>query len=729
MYPDIITPRSFPDLLQRLDYDPLQVLPGPLPPHPRVLTTGTQLARARDHAAQTAWGQAVLQLLLTNARDTGDLSTMQENLSPCWETVQQLAWLASRNALAFQFTGDEEFHYRALALFRLLARHYPRWPVDHGSRVAREDLGEHRLAILFAETYDLLAMTSLTAEDANLFRQLLAAALPVLDDCPHRTCGNHHTSAIRARLSLGAALGDYGQLHDALYGCQRHGRWHYGLIHALRHDILSDGTHWEGAPGYHFYTLLLITEALSVLERLGIDLWQRELPAQMQDDGEDLHRAVGPRGLKTIKAAFDAPFYQIFPNGDFSLLHDSRLANIRGAWIWGTLYNRAWEVFGDPKYAWLLHRMEHDYPPASRRYPDLPMPLNTGRGDVEFVNLRDAEYPAGAFSLQRDARISLCGRHERGCSLFPVLGRALLRSAGSDTGVGAFLAWGPHWAGHMGPASLHLDIAAGGQRVTDAPRSGGYEDAHHLTWNRTTIAHNTVTVDEASMFPYDFETNSIWEADRWRDSISDGTLELFQPGESFSAVRAANENVYPGVRLDRTLVVADGMLLDLFRVTGDRDHRYDWAMHGLGHIPIPAGAVPCDAGQARGYGHLAAPRTLPLTGRALELAWGDAALPVRLCLFAPSGSNVILAGDPAINPDSETLGEIGKPGPRTAIIARVTARTALFAALWSFGPDRLSLDNLDGAADTDLCLVTRGTTGAHRWYVPVDRNPVTREHV
>ena len=42
MYPDPITPRAFPAILARLDYDPFQVMPGALPAAPRVFCTAAR---------------------------------------------------------------------------------------------------------------------------------------------------------------------------------------------------------------------------------------------------------------------------------------------------------------------------------------------------------------------------------------------------------------------------------------------------------------------------------------------------------------------------------------------------------------------------------------------------------------------------------------------------------------------------------------------------------------
>src|SRR5690606_31996555 len=130
-----------------------------------------------------------------------------------------------------------------------------------------------------------------------------------------------------------AALGHRQFIHDVLYGCNCSGQWRYGLIHTLRHDFLADGTQWEGAPGYHMLVLGLVCECFNIMEHLGVDLWQRAWPSLMQDDGFDEHRGWGPKGDRPLRAAIDAMLYQMFSNGDYSLLHDQVLGNLRGTWV------------------------------------------------------------------------------------------------------------------------------------------------------------------------------------------------------------------------------------------------------------------------------------------------------------------------------------------------------------------------------------------------------------
>ena len=155
------------------------------------------------------------------------------------------------------------------------------------------------------------------------------------------------------------------------------------------------------------------------------------------------------------------------------------------------------------------------------------------RGEFDFVRLHQPEIAAGSFSLAENCPISLEGMHQNHCTLFPTTGAGVLRHGPGATDPAAHFCWGPHSAGHQSPAALHVDLHALGQRVTNAPDIGvGYDDPMHLTWVRTTIAHNTVTVDETPMFPYDREEDSIWRTDSPRDHVSDSVLEFFQPGRN-----------------------------------------------------------------------------------------------------------------------------------------------------------------------------------------------------
>ena len=716
-----------------MQYQPIRDLhdltPVDLPPHPRVFATGETLQSCRALVEETVWARAALSRLIEAADAPCEGS---DPVRP--DHGSKMLNHAFRQILTFHLTGRESYRDSALAAFRRVAEAYLRWPlVDDHTRGAAYGLGESRFTIALARVYDLLASEGLANADRELFLQALTLTQETTDRCRHTTCGNHNTWNLVARLAAGLSSGETGIVRDALDGWTFDGIARYGLIHQLRHDILADGLHWERTPGYHFYTLMALTSAATMLANTGVDIWHAELPAQMVDDGHDLHRAYGPEGGKCLKAAFDAPFYATLDNGDFSLLHDSGLSNLRGVWIWGPLYELAYQAYGDPKYAWLLARIEREYAEVpGRQYPHLPMSLQSPSGEWDFVLLKDAEHPSGHFSLTEDCSISLAGVHRQGCTLFPVAGVSILRSRPEEaTSTAVQMFWGPHSAGHQSPAALCLDLYANGRCLSASPQSAGYEDPLHLTWLRSTIAHNTVTVDRRPMIPYDGDADTIWKTDGARGIASDGVLELFQPEGAFKACRASNEAVYPGIRLDRTLVLSDRVVLDLFRVIGAGRHQYDYAMHILG-TPIAATESPENQGgvlfRDTGYCHLENVRAIKAPTGAADLTWETTCGQLRGLVQAGDGSEFILADDP-VSDEVQALGAL-EPIPRpSALIVRSSGDQAMFMSLWSTEAHDLEMTVDDGRADRDVVVTTRIGAQMERWHLPWAVEQVTREQL
>lgn len=715
MYPDPITPRAHPDLLAQVDYDPFDIMPTTLPSAPRVFTTGPQLERARQRLAQgNATDQDCLARLITACElDEALPSAAPPTEHPDWGGPL-LPWLqaAFHNALAWRVTDDVRHRTRALEAMRLAAQGCADTPAWNGY--------ETNEANAAGRAYDLLATPELEAEDDRRFREMLNALMTAQDFGNHRGCNNHNTMGMAARMSVAVALGDRQAIHDVFYGTQRGGQWRYGMIHTLRHDFLADGMQWEGTAGYHNLVLGMVCECFTMMEHLGVDLWHREWPALMQDDGFDEHRGWGPKGMKALTAAFDALLYQTFANGDYSLLHDQGLGNLRGAQPWWPVFNKAFEVYGEPRYAWALRQINDGK--IATAGGAMPKWFAGERDAPRFVRLEGRDLPAGENPLATDRQLSLTGRHVAGCSLFPSHGSAVLRSDATDeNALGAYLYWGPHSAGHRAPAALHLEVHAGNQRITNAPHlyADGYQDPRHLTWARTTIAHNTVTIDQESMFPYDFPSESLWECDHWRDTISDGKLLCFQPGPDFQAVRAANDNVYRGVELDRTVVLTPQYLLDVYRVTAERSHLLDWAMHCHGKFAAAPDSEPIDLGQNRGYRHLEDARIQPQDGPWLTVPFQLDTLAARadIWLGTPK-AKLILAHDP--EPDSRRpAGDQTDPEPRTSLIVRTETNSALFISVWSFNNIAATGGEVTGSADADVTVEIAAGSHSSRWSLPL----------
>ncbi|MCC7192151.1 MAG: heparinase II/III family protein [Phycisphaeraceae bacterium] len=723
MFPDPITPRSYPELLAKPDYDPFKVMPGNLPPAPRIFTTAAQLQRARQRLdAGNPIDTECFKQLISLCKIDEPLPALKLATGPIeWGlgTLTPPLKLAFYNALAFKLGAANRHRDRALEAMRLAAHAAVRkndWSGD-----------EHHEAGNAARAYDLLVSDGLSPADDNLFRSMLRALMSAMECATHRMCNNHNSMQMTGRLPLAVALEDIPSIHDTLYGHQHNGQWRYGLIHCLRHDFLADGTQWEGAAGYHMLVLMMVCECFTIMEHLGVDLWHRQWPSLMQNDSQDEHRGWGPKGARPLLAAFDAMLYMTFPNGDYSLLHDQILGNIRGTGVWGPIFNQAYEKFRLPRHAWVLRQINRGC--AATANGPLPRWFMENRGATDFVRIEARDYPEGEYPLTEDRQFSLTGRHVSGCSLLPEYGLTILRSDVLDLKApSASLYWGPHSAGHRSPAALHLEIHAFDQRISNAPHvfKDGYGDPRHLTWNRSTIAHNTVTVDQYPMFPYDFESESLWECDRWRDTLSDGKLEQFQPEGDFKVARASNDNVYAGVLLDRTVVVTRGFVMDLFRVTADRPRLLDWAIHL--HGEFSRAGEPVDLGQNRGYRHMTDARVHPRQNGSdwtlLPFQLGDTRVHGDLWLGGASEAQLITAQDEPVDGRSP-IGDSRPPQARTAVIVRRHAATALFVSIWGLDPHQATPrgGHVSGKADAD---VTVQLGKDQRWIFPLKGN-VRRE--
>ena len=125
--------------------------------------------------------------------------------------------------------------------------------------------------------------------------------------------------------------------------------------------------------------------------------------------------------------------------------------------------------------------------------------------------------------------------------------------------------------GHAHADNLNLALFAKGQELLS---DVGYTHTRYRKWTTSTLAHNTVLIDEQGQY-----------AERDQDP-TEGRLLAFETGTGpLQWVEASAERVYPGVAREyrRTLALVpvrggDTYVVDLFRVTGGSQH--DWVIHG-----------------------------------------------------------------------------------------------------------------------------------------------------
>src|SRR5690606_29303816 len=118
--------------------------------------------------------------------------------------------------------------------------------------------------------------------------------------------------------------------------------------------------------------------------------------------------------------------------------------------------------------------------------------------------------------------------------------------------------YGHYGGGHGHPDRLHINFFAGGRLWLGDPGTGWYH-VPELAWYRSTLAHNTVTVDGLS-----------------QRANSEGQVRAFLDLPHLQAVQAEVATAYDGVVLRRTLCLLDDGYVDLFDVWADTPRVLDW---------------------------------------------------------------------------------------------------------------------------------------------------------
>jgi hypothetical protein len=242
-------------------------------------------------------------------------------------------------------------------------------------------------------------------------------------------------------------------------------------------------------------------------------------------------------GNARLKSLWTAPLQLAYPNGQLPVFHDSDPASLDS---WRDMYRWGYGYFKDPLFA-------------------------------EYAGLATAEK-----ATPKSADLS-------------GIGIAILRGTSPAGPVCAMMDYGIHGDHHGHPDKLNIVIYGQGQEWALDPGRITYSVPEYETWCRTTLAHNTVTIDGKNQQP------------------DTGTLLYFDANDHYTAALAMSKGAYPGVTLKRFLVLCDGLLVDVFAVQGNRDMQIDWALHARGAITtdllLQERAAPL--GTTGGYQHLA----------------------------------------------------------------------------------------------------------------------------
>ena len=227
-------------------------------------------------------------------------------------------------------------------------------------------------------------------------------------------------------------------------------------------------------------------------------------------------------------------------------------------------------------------------------------------------------------------------------------GYAILRSGADSDATWLCLKYGPHGGGHGHPDKLNFVLYSKGKVLAYDPGTGKYGVPIHSEWQKATIAHNTLTVDETNQKP------------------ATGSCLAFLSKPGYSAALADAGPIYDGVNYQRAAaVIGSNAVLVIDIVNADKEHTFDLAYHNAGKWSADPAGQPVKMPEKPSYAYFE------------KMVKPDWALPSIICGPVTVGMSVVSASGGEIWAGNGVGNNAGEKVP--CVIARVKGKQAVVA--------------------------------------------------
>lgn len=280
----------------------------------------------------------------------------------------------------------------------------------------------------------------------------------------------------------------------------------YGFRAQMARGVLPGGFWLEGSTGYHFFAMEGLWPLMEAARNCGINLY-------------------GPE----FKSMFDGPISLAMPNLSLPNFNDSGISPLGSH---ADIYELAVTRYHDPAYGALISEAR------SSRMALLFGATNASDGEIQL--------PTTSRNLTGP-------------------GYAILQRGADASATWLALKYGPHGGGHGHPDKNSFILYARGEVVAPDVGTHAYGSPLHMGWDKTTLAHNTLVVDEHSQAP------------------ATGKCLAFgsDHGVDFSVTDAGP--IYAGVRFMRSAAMLNSNLVVFVdQIDSDAPHTFDLAYHQIG---------------------------------------------------------------------------------------------------------------------------------------------------
>jgi hypothetical protein len=542
--------------------------------------------------------------------------------------------------IAFQVTGDARYGERAKRILLAYTQKYLTYdrhdnqgnPVtgigneNGGSkssgRVASQSLTEATWMIQVVQGADMVWNLLSDAQRKDLEEKMLR---PALKEAIINHSNNPTIHNIQCRRN--SAIGLIGFLLDDKQLIHEAIDGVHGYRAQMAKGVRSDGAWIEGAWGYHFFTIEGIWPLTEAARNCGINLYGPELGRMYE-----------------APIAFATPKLTLPPFNDSG---EVRLTDSPDR------YELGYARYPNPITMLLLEK--------SRR--DGQMALWFG---VDKLGSVDSIPPPGSFNA-------------------PESGYAILRKGGGENATWACMKYGPHGGGHGHFDKLNVVLYARGQMIGVDSGTRAYGSPIHGGWDKTSIAHNTLTVDEKSQ------------------EQATGKSLAFGSDNGVDYAMCDAGPIYEGVRFIRTVATLnENVLLFFDQVQCDSPRTLDIAWHHKGKWGRLPEGKPWDAPKASGYTYFDHPSQ--------RTTASGIVLPINV--ESDFKSLMVLAG----GDETQVITGTGI-GSSTAdrvpmVLFRRKAKQTTFVWAISIDGSPLSLDHKENSVDVK--------SGEQSWHIQID---------
>ncbi|MCX8052192.1 MAG: alginate lyase family protein [Armatimonadetes bacterium] len=609
--------------------------------HPSLIITPPGIQKARKRVCEETWAKVVIDRLTTRAEllEKEPLPVFEKDL---WKEASKKHWQdiypevnhhtqfavagpvrkAYDVSLAYAATGEPKYadlvrkvllHYTGYEFFAIHPDCGLNWSTWLTPALVAYDI-----------IFDMLTEQDLTEIDDFLRRGL--EAIKANDEWWIRDVmgGLYNNHFAWHKLFIGS----YGLFYDQAELVDYAINSEQGVRDLIENGSRDDGLWFEGSLNYHFTALQPLVQFANILAntRNAFDLWN--------------HRFANGRCLKDLVLG---PIQTAFPDLTLPTIGDTYGRRLKLDEV--NLYYPAYNAYRMPEIAWLLGRKSEI--PAEALFYDLTPALPWEQTEIE---------------KDKPPRIAT--------RIWPEHGYVALRSQEETNywkgeGFSAFLSFDSDGI-HSHRDKLGLTIFARGAHIAiDAEAKPSAEHAFSSNvqneLNRSTLCHNTVMVDGID------------------HSLIEKKLELLEfinaPGLKLATVADLNGLVYPGVKMKRTVAVTNEFILDVFQVSSNAEHTYDYLFHTCsddGILDSGDGFEPINLGNKAPWTWLRNIRARPIDTNWYVSAHQDG-LTTRVTMVGEPGTKLVTCEFPRDD-------NFSRP-PISMLIVRRKAKSTIFVAL------------------------------------------------